>query len=435
MKTALLFALCLTFSWPLLSDQTAISSDTISFDGDLVLLSGHVKLQHALGELTAKTARLKKELKIESALFSKVILKDDVEIALKNKSHIYCDLARLDFNTLLGDLTSFTGAVKYQGDFAKLGKATLYANAINFKMVQGEGFEIDHLMANGSVKANIEDRYKLSADKMTYHRMNPLSLVIKKNVPEGIIRAYRNCHFEAENFDLTAGSILFDMRSYLVQTIDAKGHIIEGEDLISFIANRASYDIDKENIWLEEGAIITSERLGLLQAENKMQIVKGKKGSIDHLFIQGPMKYTYLDHTLISNGALTVNQKAGILTAERKKAPSQVFYENAAFSVYSNSVKMLYNGNRVEKVEGAGDVLILLKDKKELLQTALCDRAYYFPGQNRVHLIAEPGKRVYLCGEDEPSELIAEEIIIEANEKGEKTVQCIGQSTYKTVKK
>ena len=403
-----IYCLLLLFSYAFAAE---ISSDHISFNGDILLLDGKVKLSSPLGTLTSAFARLKKESRATDLIFSKAILKENVHIFLKKNGHITCDLARLDFSTLLGDLNAFTGYVTYE---EKKRPLSIIARAINFKMIRAPDFDIDNLIAIGFARASINNLYTLTAERMSYHKFI-------KRAPEGILRAYHNPEFLSENLQLRAYSMMLDLRTFYLQMTSVDGTIVSEGDTLSFVCGRLSYDLKKNSALLKDQAIVYSPKIGLLEAKEEISIHKNMLGKVDSVKTKGPMTYRHLGHTLSTAGKLHLNQMTGTLTVEE----GELCYENETFSVYSNRGKIEYSEG-IDLVNLEGDILVLLHKSEGRIERALCDYLTYKPHEHLLRLVAKPGNKVHLWNEEESLEFMADEI--ELSNEGDRAVHCIGPS-------
>ena len=91
---------------PSIPDSGSLSSSDASYDGNSLLLTGHVALDHGLGKMTAEEASLQRQEAGKDFPFSLIQLRRDVLLALKNSAQISCGSADLDFTALKGILHS-----------------------------------------------------------------------------------------------------------------------------------------------------------------------------------------------------------------------------------------------------------------------------------------------------------------------------------------
>src|ERR1700722_12401504 len=109
MKMALMMSLLvaapLMADPPALPDSGTLSSSDASYDGNSLVLTGHVVLDHGLGKMTAEEASLERQEAGKDFPFSLIHLRKDVLLALKSSAEISCGSALLDFAALKGELS------------------------------------------------------------------------------------------------------------------------------------------------------------------------------------------------------------------------------------------------------------------------------------------------------------------------------------------
>src|SRR5690348_14837979 len=105
---------------PLLPEAGSVSSTNATYDGNALLLTGHVILDHGLGKMTAEEASLQKQEMGKDFPFSVIELRKDVHLALKSSAELLCERADLNFDSLTGVLySSDTSKVSYIDGFKK----------------------------------------------------------------------------------------------------------------------------------------------------------------------------------------------------------------------------------------------------------------------------------------------------------------------------
>src|ERR1700722_421623 len=109
MKKALILLSLLTVpvmaNTPSLQGNGTLSSSDASYDGNSLVLTGHVILDHGLGKMTAEEASLQRQEAGKDFPFSLIHLRKDVLLALKSSAEISCGSALLDFAALKGELS------------------------------------------------------------------------------------------------------------------------------------------------------------------------------------------------------------------------------------------------------------------------------------------------------------------------------------------
>src|SRR5690349_21086898 len=95
---------------PLLPEAGSVSSTNATYDGNALILTGHVILDHGLGKMTAEEASLQKQEMGKDFPFSVIELRKDVHLALKSSAELLCERADLNFDVLTGVLHAKEGA-------------------------------------------------------------------------------------------------------------------------------------------------------------------------------------------------------------------------------------------------------------------------------------------------------------------------------------
>lgn len=316
------FALCA-------NEMSNIHSQKISFDGDVVILSGDVSLEHSLGLLTAKTARLKKDPQANEFVFSRALLKEDVQILFNNNSRLSCDIARIDFNTLLGDLTSDGKQVCFEDEVISHGEKrpfSLRSQSINFKLMRKKptsslAFDIERLTAIGDVTILYDGKYRLFADRASYQPSSPFQELFKTSLPDGTLCLYQMnhpCHFESDSLQFTASSIIFDTQQNALRMLRVEGLFNTDGAPTHFSCNRLHYQMNQERLILEDSIAVCIKHLGSLHADDYVEIHKKKQSStcaISQLKTKGHTTYRYLKHELQCFGQTHLNTLAETFSA------------------------------------------------------------------------------------------------------------------------
>ena len=107
-----------------LSETGSLSSTDASYDGNALVLTGHVVLDHGLGKMNAEEASLQRQEGGKDFPFSLIHLNKDVLLSLKNNAKLQCESADLDFSALKGLLHAKEGGTVVYTDSIKKKKAS-----------------------------------------------------------------------------------------------------------------------------------------------------------------------------------------------------------------------------------------------------------------------------------------------------------------------
>lgn len=172
---------CLLFLLPLLAsaqapDSGAISSSSASYDGNALILTGQVALDHGLGKIRAEEAILQKQESGKEFPFSTIALKNAIQIELRDHARLRCGRADLDFTALRGKLFAagkekvmYTDRLKQGGN--QVNSLCLMSDVIDlaFEKVphsdQRSDFLVHEIMATGSVVIDYAQSLTLQAEK------------------------------------------------------------------------------------------------------------------------------------------------------------------------------------------------------------------------------------------------------------------------------
>ncbi|MCF7851967.1 MAG: hypothetical protein K9M07_01860 [Simkaniaceae bacterium] len=408
-----------------------IASDRMIFDGEVLNLDGHVRLKHPFGLLQADSARLKKDLSSKNLIFHRAILKNDVKLILKNNAELTCDLARIDFNTLLGDLTSIYRFVNYQDHInvkGHLHPLKLRARSMNFKMSKHDmHFDIDRLSAIGDVVAVYFEpetsscrEFIIFADRASYQKLNPIR-IDRQKIPDGMIRLYQQnnpCHFESEKLNLTAQSIAFDTKRRTVQFIHVNGSLFQGDAPLHFSSERMLYRMDKELLHLQKNVDIQSTIFGHLHAEQSVELTKKREGEIrdiSYIKTEGEVHYRVLDHSFDCSGETILNRINQTFTANSPlDSEDQTRYRNTDFTIYSDHLKVYFNelNQQIDRIELMGSVFVVLDQSDSPLQMASCHQLTFYPQSHLLQLAAKPSEKVLLWNQKDSIHLAADELSV-----------------------
>src|ERR1700722_6025662 len=91
------------------TDSAALSSSNAAYDGNALVLTGHVLLDHGLGKMAADEAKLQRQETGKDFPFSLIQLINNVQLTMKSGAQIHCDGADLDFTSLKGLLSAQNG--------------------------------------------------------------------------------------------------------------------------------------------------------------------------------------------------------------------------------------------------------------------------------------------------------------------------------------
>jgi lipopolysaccharide export system protein LptA len=448
-----LLAVPLIANTPELPESGSLSSSDASYDGNSLVLTGHVVLDHGLGKMTAEEASLERQEAGKDFPFSLIQLRKDVLLALKNNAQISCGRAELDFAALKGILhppengkVVYTDQIKKKkgGEMNPL-KLTGQLVQLNFLKQAHDGkkteYEIDNILAKEDVVIDYANDFQLYADQALYRKELSRDYKSSKKEFQGIVTAYpkdeeSQCRLTHQGDEIDADMIDLDLVNSKISLLHPKGilaaaiipHLQKGE--MRFQADHLYWDQIKNTLTLKGQITVDENSLGILNAEDELQItqstVKGKH-LLKGIHAQGPSTLIYKDaynvsHRLISSGSIDFNRdklRATIDSLEKDDIvpqDKQLYYEEEEFSVLADTASLEYSitGDTLQpsSLTLSGNVRLFSHDPQKPLRCGLADRLTYSLTTKTLILSANPGKKVLFWDESQGMRLSAPEVHI-----------------------
>ncbi len=438
---------------PALPESGTLSSSDASYDGNALVLTGHVVLDHGLGKMTAEEASLQRQEAGKDFPFSFIHLRKDVLLALKNSAQISCGSAELDFTALKGNLYSpenskvvYTDQIKKKrGGEASPLKLCGQIVQLNFlkRPVDGKKteYEIENIFAKEDVLIDYANDFQLYAHQALYRKELSHDYKSSKKEFQGIVTAYpkdeqspcRLIHLDDEIF---ADMVDFDLIHSRLSLLHPKGtlaavvlpHLQKGE--IRFRADHLYWDQIKNTLVMKGDVTVDEASLGRLSAEDELQIAQtamNGKTLLKSIHTQGPSSLVYKDahqqsHRLISSGPIDFNRdklRATVESQEKDGAiaqDKQLYYEETEFAVYADAASLEYSmaGDLLQpsSLTLMGNVRLFSHDPQKPMRCGLADRLNYSLTTKTVILAANPGKKVLFWDESQGMRLSAPEVHI-----------------------
>lgn len=469
----LAFALCTTLfaaDLPEVPGNSSLSSTHASYDGNSLLLTGRVALDHGLGKMTAEEASLLRQ-DVEGGKdfpFSLIQLRKDVLLALKNDAQIVCDSADLDFAALKGILLPsenaqvvYTDQIKKKksGESTPL-KLSSQLIELQFCKQSQEGkktdYEIETILAKQGVTIDYANNFQLLADHALYRKERAQDHKSSKREFQGIVTAYpkddqSQCHLSHEGDEVYADMVDIDLPNARLSLLHPKGtlassllpHLQKGE--MHFQSDYLYWDHNKNSLLLKGNIAIEEASLGTLHAQEELYIaqsvIQGKRllKSIDS---QGHSTLVYRDelhhpHKLVSHGSLHLDRDKLRATADSPEKDSvvpmdkQLYYEEAEIAIYADHGLLEYAvaGDQMQpsSLTLKGNIRLFSHDPLKPPRFGIADRLTYSLTTRTLILSASPGKKVLFWDETQGMRLSAPEVhIVYDPETKQQNVKGIG---------
>jgi hypothetical protein len=468
---AICFTLCaapLAAGTPDIPDNSSLSSTNASYDGNSLLLTGHVALDHGLGKMTAEEASLQRQEVGKDFPFSLIQLRKDVLLSLKNSAQITCGSADLDFTLLKGTLLPpengkvvYTDQIKKKkaGETSPLKLSGQFIE-LNFSKQSHDGkktdYEIDTILAKEDVVIDYADDFQLYAHHALYRKELPRDNKTSQREFQGVVTAYpldeqsqcRLCHQGDEIF---ANMVDIDLLSSKISLLHPKGvlatsilpHLQTGE--MRFQSDYLYWDQGKNALTLKGHIFIDEASMGTLNAQDELQIIqtaaKGKR-LLKSIHAQGSSTLIYKDayneaHKLVSHGRVHLDRdqlRATIDSPEKDGVvplDKQLYYEESEIAFYADNALLEYSiaGDAMQpsSLTLKGNVRLFSHDPLKPLRFGSADRLAYSLTTRTLILSANPGKKVLFWDETQGIRLSAPEVhIVYDPETKQQNVKGIG---------
>lgn len=450
-------AIALTlFATPLLADpssmpdNSSLSSTDASYDGNSLVLTGHVVLDHGLGKMMAEEAHLQKQEAGKDFPFSLIQLRKDVLLALKNSAKISCGSADLDFTALKGILHPSESSKVVYSDQVKKKKGDTVPLKLSGQLIElsfskhahddkKTEYEVQNILAKEDVVIDYADHFELQAGQAIYRRELSNDKSAKREF-QGIVTAYPKegspCHLSHQGDKVDAEMIDLDLINSTLSLLHAKGILntslipsLQKGDM-QFSTDHLYWDHGKNTLTLKGHIFIDEPALGTLNAQDELHIIQSQvkgKTVLKTLHAQGPATLVYKDdhhstHQLVSQGTIYLERDkllASIDSPETEGVISpdmQLYYEENEMAIFADNALLEYSIAEDKLLPTTlslkGNIRLFSHDPQKPLRCGIADRLTYSLMTRTVILAASPGKKVLFWDETQGMHLSAPEVHI-----------------------
>jgi lipopolysaccharide export system protein LptA len=441
MKKTFLLSVSFLFLFNSISaEEDTISALSATYEDSNLMLEGEVKLLHGLGTLQAEKASLFKQENDKNLPFSSIHLEDGVNILCKNQATLNCDLAKLDFVTLRGEISALeSNRVTYSTNSLDSKEGTPFqiqsqAIDVTFSEHSKESdteYLCDTLRAKRNVTIQYATDFVLKTDEAHYKRTSTDSSL------SGIVTAYptaqdSTCHLCYQNENIETSFIEITMEDSLIHLKDPKGSLPSSlfsskqKGQLFFSCKDLNWDHLKGVLTLKQEIQVQESHFGCLSAAQTLTIEQNKTNNdtfINSLHAEGLSSLTHNDSTLTSYGSLHVDGIKGQITVlspkiEGKVSPQdQVLYQNNDMQLQADTALLEYTEplHELSSLTFHGSIRIQSLDAARTARCALADRLVYAPDTKTVILSAHTGKKVLFWDEEQGATLSAKEVHLTQN--------------------
>jgi hypothetical protein len=430
-------------------DGNFLSSTTASFDGNSLLLQGHVMLDHGIGKLSAEKASLQRQEAGKDFPFSLIELHKDVLLKLNTQATLACDHAHLDFASLKAVLNSIVNSpVVYQDNQKQPLK--IVGNVVEINMLKEENnskteYQIESLTAKQNIHVTYGDVFTLLSDVAIFEP----NTVKKRQLHAFPESANGTCVIENKEGKINAMrvDVFVDQEELQMEMPNGVLNMTSGQKIL-FASQGMLWNQKDSSITLKENVKIEDPFFGKISAKDRVIIAQGsKKGKKSFQTIQtkGEATLVYQQqnnlHKLTCFGTLKLDRERSNATAESPSSQgvvasvNQIHYEEESMSAFSDKANMEYSiiGNHFQPISVTlkGNVRLISHDENKPARCARADRVTYSPSTRTFILAANPGSKVLLWDEADSRQISAQEIHITQESGDQKeTIKGVGNVTF-----
>lgn len=436
-------------------ESGSLSSTSAAYDGQSLVLTGHVVLDHGLGKMTAEEANLQKQDGSEKEFpFSQIKLRKDVLLALKNSAELRCSEADLDFTTLKGHLYADEGGKVAYTDALKSKKSSESPSLellsreleLNFSKWEPEGkkaeYEVETILAKADVEIHYANAFHLLADKALYRKQTSENQKSGSKDFQGVITAYpkdakTQCRLTHEGDIIDADSADLDLLNEKISLLHPKGvlasaiipHVQQGQ--LHFQCDHLSWDNLKSVLTLKGNVQIQDEGMETIETEDFIEIdqpmVKGKR-VLKAIRAHGPATLSYNDtqqsrrHKIVCHGNALIDREKLQAALDSPKTDGkvlphhQLYYEEPEICIKADEAMLEYSiaDNSLQPVSLAlkGGVRLSSLGTQKPPRCGIADRLTYSLTTRTLILSANPGKKVLFWDEAQGARISANEVHI-----------------------
>lgn len=408
---------------------SSISSNKASYDGNTLVLTGAVKLQHALGQMESGSARLLRDE--EGSPFTSIHLRDDVLITLKNRGKIFCARADFDFNGLKGKLTSKPHEM-VQFDNLQVGPLSLASKEAEIEFTRDSNtLKVAKIEARDTVQVQYGKDFFLTADNATYSNTK---IPYVWASPHCVLTHYDD-HIEAERVEILPESAKMILTT---PTGELTPSAFSENESVQFSCNKLIWEQAPQILTLKGNVFVHDQGVGDIHCEDEVELRQKQqdgKWILSSITTKGKteLKSNLNDgfqHLLVCYGQMQLDQDRLVLTLESPpEEPLEYFHDQIKLIADQAQLQYTNVGRSItpQKLFLFGN--IQLTSTEEALRCAVADQFVYFPEEKKMILSAQDGNHVLFWDQQQELSISAKEIHITHTDNGEK-VKGIGNVRF-----
>ncbi|MCK4934865.1 MAG: hypothetical protein KAR79_04695, partial [Simkaniaceae bacterium] len=251
MKITLLLLLTSSLFAKMPQENADITSDHISYDGELAILNGNVHLSHLFGKMEAGSAKLTPDHSNAHFPFSKALLNENVCFHFEKQFSLHCDEAVVDFTKLSGELFAKTEKICFQ-DFLESAPLQIKSNQAEFQLIELDPSHYDllSLITKEDVDIDYDTSFHLTVDHALF----------QKSGTRGILSCFSTsdhpCHLSHFDDEIFSEQITLDLNQNFLEFTNPYGQLStalfpkSNQGACKFSAGKLSWDQTTQDLLL-----------------------------------------------------------------------------------------------------------------------------------------------------------------------------------------
>ncbi|NGX37774.1 MAG: hypothetical protein K1000chlam2_00936 [Chlamydiae bacterium] len=398
---------------------SSISSENASYDGNALVLTGSVNLNHALGRMQAGAARLLKDT--EEGPFSSIRLRDNVLITLKNRGKISCAEADFDFSAMKGKLLPKLGdSIRFINLHS--GPLSLSSSVAEIEFAKEyDALKVTKIFAHEKVHVQYGKDFVLLADNATYlNDVNPHVFAS----PHCVLIHFQD-QIEAEKIEL------FPENSKIILSSPSgkfQPSAFSKNDGMQFSCDKLVWERAPQILTLRGNISIQDEGIGNIHCDDEVELrqkEQDEKWVLSSITAKGKTELQYhlsanFKHLLTCYGQMHLDQDRLVLNIESPE-DQPIEYIHDQMKLRADHATLEYEQEhsaiRPQKLTLNGHVHLFADENA--LRCAVADQFTYYPELETMVLSAEEGQNVLFWDEIQKLSISAKEVHLSRDEKGE----------------
>jgi hypothetical protein len=412
--------------------STVIESDSASYDGKKMHLSGAVSLKHTLGTISAENASVTKE--DDKKDFSLIEVQDNVLFTPSFGGELSADFLLLKAEDQIADLKALkpTSWVTYRGEFSKQ-PLTFKSRNIQFifssdTKTKAAAFNgVNEIKAKGPVKTTFAKHFKLFSDEAAYKSSDSKLTFFCLDQSDTCTLVYD------DKSQVKAKTVVIDPHKHLIIACNPDGVFkAKNYDDIFFNSKTLSFDENGKLLTLSNDVNIHSMGFSCLNDHEVIFTLDPDQDSaIKNLKCQGKTLLSDSNHTTLTcHGSLVIDRELNKIILEGKNEP--ILFESTLGKIRSDKaiIEYVMEGSKAvpSKLYFQGKVAcinfsgLFKNEKEEIKRYALADNVTYIPAKKELTLKSQKPSKVLFYDENKKTKFSAEQIVIDLpdNEKKER---------------